>query len=167
MDLKQKQLETLLKLVDERDLTYLDYNKALSGMLQDTMLTAVVELLDVPTDQLEWLELSVSSSVLVLIMAVMYNPCEDTSPLLGPIPPDSNAVLIQKTLHIGLPLEMVFESSEIIKEFLLGVAHDDAVSEQTTNVQTPTPVTFDSSSLSKDQLSQMMAFQHLDTGSKQ
>lgn len=179
MDQKLKQIEQLLTLVDERDLSRLYYNKQISELIAPTMLLAVVEMLELPTDQIEWVDVEVTDTVLVLVINVMFDPSTQLSPFLDNGQINKDAALIQKSVRIGLPLPMVFAEPGEIKAFLyksLNIPDPNADPTQTeVKVDEPTEVKaedkpstiFDSASLTKDQIQQMLMFQHLTLGTKQ
>lgn len=160
MEQNVKQIEQLLAIVDERDLKRLEYNRQIADLVAPTFLTAVVEMLELPTDQIEWVDIDVTDSmVFTLKLSVTYTPGVDTSPFLGTAPTD-NAAFVQKNLRVSLPLSHVFDSVEDIKKLL----HRPPTTQATEPVQ---PVKFDPSAMSKDQIEQMLLFQHLTVGTKQ
>lgn len=176
MEQKLKQIEQLLTLVDERDLSRLSFNKQIAELIAPTMLMAVVQLLELPNDQIEWVDVEVTDTVLVLAIRVMFNPSSsELSPFLANQNINKEATLVEKTVRIGLPLPMVFAEPDEIKAYIRqvsGIADPNVeppVEASSTSVEVDKPSTdiFDSATLTKDQIQQMLMFQHLTLGTKQ
>lgn len=175
-----KQLEQVLLLIDQRDGQYMAVNKQIAELIAPTMLTAVVEILNVSTSKIEWMDLKVIENYLVLSCTVAYDPsAPDVSPLLaGPVvePGEIVPVEVQKILRIGVPLSKIFETSDHIKEYLLDsyaksqmkkepVSEEPAV-EGDEKVES-FDAQFDPKQLTREQINQMMYFQHMSVGIKQ
>lgn len=120
-------------------------------------------MLELPSDRVECVDIDVIDDVLMVAVVVTYDPQKDTSPFLGiPPVPAEGAVMVQKKVRIGLPMELVFSSTDEIKQFLRQPS-DYKAEAQPASVATQ----FDSSALSKEQVEQLLLFQHLNKGTQQ
>lgn len=178
MDNNLKQIQQLLLLFADREKSRNEYNQQIVKVLAPTTLSAVVELLGVPHDDIMWVDIDVVDSILLVVCQVTYDPNTELSPtlrqLVGPQLGETPAtnVRIERIFHFGLPLAVVFSSKEDIIDFL----HKSTASSKIEDVdKTNAPrsesasqyTTFDRKLLTKEQAQQLLYFQHITKGTKQ
>lgn len=133
----------------------LEYNRQIAELVNPTFITAVVELLDLPYDQIEWVDIDVTDVAFILVVSVTYTPGVDTSPFLGQSSVE-NAAMIQKNIRVSIPLSKLFDPVDEIKEYL---RQPSKATEPSKQIAMP--------SLTKEQIQQMLLCQHLTPGTKQ
>lgn len=187
MDEKLKQLETLLTMFDARDSMWAKHNKQIAGVIAPTVLAALYELFELDVDSIEWVDLQIMDSIVLIVCNVTYDPVNTQSSFLHRIDeaalPDT-PIQVQRYLRIGVPLAIVFSPKDEIKEFLMRIPvetpDDEDVSEEafapkhpelTDSVQrsgTKAKVHgFDTSTLDEDQLKRLMLYHHTVENTKQ
>lgn len=174
-----KQIEQVLTLLDKRDNEYLERNKQVAELIAPTMLTAIVDCLGVDPDNISWVDIKVYDVYLVLTCSVRFDP---NAPNLSVFLRDSNytpgspSVEVERPLRIGVPLAKVFDTAEEIKAFLMKPfvptdAVEQAGSDTSVKVEEVKKPTiddqFDAKTLTREQLNQMLYFQHMSVGIKQ
>lgn len=188
MDDKLKKLEILLSMFDARDTMWSKHNRQIATIIQPTVLEALVSLFDVGTDNIEWVDLQIMDTVMLIVCNVVYDPATTLSQFLNRIDsvkrPDT-PIQVQRFLRIGIPLAIVFSTKEEIIKFLLTIpvettdfadeeAHDifdpDLMENESNNV----PITkrsealgFDTADLSEEQIKKLMLYNRVAETTKQ
>lgn len=178
MDNNLKQIQQLLILFADREKSRNEYNQQIVKVLASTTLSAVVELIGVPHNDIMWVDIDVVDSILLVVCQVTYDPSAELSPtlrqLVGPEfgeAPASN-VRIERIFHFGLPLAVVFSSKEDIIDFLHKATASSKI-EDVNKIDTSRSevdsqyTTFDRKLLTKEQAQQLLYFQHVTKGTKQ
>lgn len=171
-------IEHLMGLFDHRHKLWTASNRKIASFINDGLLIAIQELLNLSDDALVWEEFQLVDTIVVLKFSITYNPAEPKTrflELVGPTNPTEPVLLIQRTLQIGVPLATVFLPRKEIKEWLMKMAEDtfgvtNPVESPTTEASAPveaTPSTFDPTQLTPDQVRQLLYFQQMTKGVKQ
>lgn len=193
-DEKVKKIETLLSMFDARDAMWGKHTRQIGALIQPTVLEALYDLFDVPTDSVEWMDLQIVETVLVVICNITYDPATTTSVFLqrvDQVKQPETPIQVQRLLRIGVPLAIAFSSKEEIKEFLTRIpveSTDDDTDEGAPTVsedlpeyegadpELPSPASqnkgasvlgFDTSDLSEDQINRLMLYHHAVEATKQ
>lgn len=162
MDEKLIAVEQLLSLFDAREQLLFDSNLHIAELLTPHALGALVELFNLPHDNVVWNHFDVIDEVLIVQVTVTYVPGEDVSEFLSIVAPSSATdapTQVEKTIQFGIPLLMAVGDKDKLKEWLVRVS--------TPNTQPPPPATkeepqqFNSGILTRDQLGQVLFFRHL------
>lgn len=170
MDQKLEQIEHLLSLFDEREQARLEINHKIVHHLAPSTLSAVIELMDVSADDIQWEDIRIVDTILLVVFSVTYDPSTTRSLILKKVKPTTSdgavPIEVQQMLHLSLPLAMAFDDKEMIKDFLL-----KAFAEPEPSVEEPSPVQDPEvpvdSALTKEQVRQMLYFQQQTKGIKQ
>lgn len=178
MDEKFEKIEEILELFDEREELWREYNEMIADRIMSTTLAALYELFGLPVDSVEWVDLQIAETALVVVCSVSYDSTTELSPFLKkldeatdtPIPVD-----VQRILRIAIPIASIFSPKEEIKEFLMGFSvnvkeEDEEINEKQHEKETPiqhTDAGFDRTKLSKEQIEQLLFFQQTIKGTKQ
>lgn len=118
--------ETLFvkRLFDERDAAYIASTQLIVDVIGPTVLEALYEVFNVPVDDVRWMDFHTTPNLLIVICSISFNPrrgvpefVEDT--VTDPIP-DVDQV-IEQTVRIGIPYEIVMTSPDRIVQFLDGL----------------------------------------------
>lgn len=187
MDEKIKQLETLLNMFDARDSMWAKHNKQIAGVIAPTVLEALYDLFELGTDSIEWVDLQIMETILLIVCNVTYDPVSTESSFLRRIDeatrPDT-PIQVQRYLRIGVPLAIVFSPKDEIKEFLMRVPVETTdgtdISDEVFEPEHPelTPSVpphatgskvqgFDTSTLNEDQIKRLMLYHHTVETTKQ
>jgi hypothetical protein len=167
-------LEQLLTLLNERDEAYAEYTEAIADAIRPTVLAALQELLNIKDSQVEWSEIYISMEDLALhiICTVTYTPSDVIPSFVTRMAPRviTDSPNDVRVVRIGIPIaysshpkdeilkflhQLVEEQQKIIPEPAITASGDIQVLDQ-----------FDLSDLSKDQVAQLLVFQHLNPGVK-
>lgn len=187
MDEKLKQIEGLLAMFDARDSMWSKHNRQIAAVISPTVLEALKELFELPDDNIEWVDLQIMENILLVVCNVTYDPVHTQSRFLqrvDEITAPDRPIQVQRYLRVGVPLAIVFSPREEIKEFLLRIPvettgddantaevyESDATPEDSTNVpiQSSSKVLgFDTSTLSEEQIKNLMLYHHTVEGTKQ
>lgn len=163
MEQNLEDIQRLLTVFDERDRQKEICNRKIAEILTPSVLGALVELFNLPDENVVWHDFNVLESVLVIRAAVTYDPAHEHShflTLIAPTLPTGSPIQVQKMIQFGIPLAMVFKDREELKDWFMKVAQPDEpvpppVKEQEQTTQ------FDGSQLTKDQLAQLLYFQRM------
>lgn len=193
MDDKLRQIEGLLAMFDARDAMWAKHNRQIAGVITATVLDALQELFELPDESIEWVDLQIMENILLVVCNVTYDPATTQSPFLQRVDevqqPD-RPIQVQRYLRVGVPLAIVFSPKEDIKEFLMRIpvetAGDDAgtaevyepdldpseVESDETLVYIPPKSStkvmgFDTSTLSEEQIKNLMLYNHTVESTKQ
>jgi hypothetical protein len=188
MEEKLKQIQSLLSMFDARDAMWSKYNKQIAAVISPTVLTALVDLFDLPEENVEWVDMQILDNILLVICNVTYDPVHTQSAFLQRVDEHkrpSTPIQVQRYLRVGVPLAIVFSPKEEIGEFLARIpvettgddedtveAYDSSeLAEDTTSVPpdktTTTVLGFDASNLTEDQLRNLMLYHHTTENTKQ
>lgn len=181
MDKNLEQIQQLLTVFDKRQQLHNKCNREIAEILTPTLLTAVVELINVPNESIVWEDMSVVQSVLVLQVEVTYDPAKEVSRFLSlvtsSIKDNAPPIQVQRSIALGIPLTMVFQDSDIIKDWLMRVAENlgmenEAQPKPPANAEAPPPPAvessrFDMTDLTTEQIQQVLFFQYQTEGTKQ
>jgi hypothetical protein len=159
-------LEDLLTLFDERETAYLAYTEAIVAKIQPTVLAALQELFGVTSDQIEWSDIRVSEEDVSLHIEckIQYLSTDVIPSVIVAItnhqqPDDIDSV---RVVRIGLPLVGAFKPKDMILAYLYKIIADqDKVA-----LDSAAPKQFDMSLLNKEQVAQVLVFQHQTNGVK-
>jgi len=182
MEQNLEQIQQLLALFDRREELNVEANKNIALALNDTVLIALYELFGLPHECLVWEDMQVVDAVLVLRVGVEYNPTGPMTNFLSRISVSTGfgngpPVKVNRTLQLGIPLTVVFQpKGQIINWFLEMAAHKFPQSDVVPPAPKPLDplpecatqaTSFDPTSLSQEQVSQLIYFQGLTKGTKQ
>lgn len=177
--------ETLFvkRLFEERDAAYIASTQLIVDVVGPTVLEALYEVFNVPVDDVRWLDFHTTPNLFIVICSISFNPrngvpefIEDT--IADPIP-DVDQIL-EQTIRIGIPYEIVMTSSERIVRFLDGLV-ESHMNGGPTLIEHNASTMFDVSEyepeivedktppiqpveLTEDQRLQMLMFQHMTEG---
>lgn len=124
MDDLIKKLEMLLTMFDTRDNTFSKNTRQIASVIQPTVLEALYDLFELERDQIEWLDLQVLETMLLVVCNVTYDPATNTSQFLSKVDEaqrPETPIQVQRLLRVGVPLVLVFSPKDEIKDFLLNV----------------------------------------------
>lgn len=143
MEHKMTQHAQLMALIADREAHYhTRTNEILSSVPNVTR--ALFDLIDIPEENMSWVDADIMDDLLVVAVTVSYAPDETpvfirTYAPLNSMVDDDDVENIEQLIRVGIPLVMVFEPSIDIITFLKSVT-------QPTTATAPSP-----SSLSADQ----------------
>lgn len=194
-DEKVKKLEHLLTMFDARDAMWSKHTRQIASVINPTVLDALRELFDVPSDDIEWMDLQIVETVLVIVCNITYDPMLTSSVLLQRVDQAQRPnvpIRVQRLLRIGIPLAVVFSSKEEVIEFLTKLPVETTDDEYTDDVNIDDPdlpeyegadadakpptsspagvaqvMGFDTSDLSEDQIKSLMLYRHASEATKQ
>lgn len=172
MEQNLEQIKQLLALFDKRQTLRNACNREIAAVLSPTVLSALFELVNVPTSDIVWEDIDVIQSVLVIRTEITYSPAQELSPYLNLVMPPlqgETPIQIQRTITLGVPLTMVFEEKETIKGWLMSVARENAASREPTAPPPQDQVSqfFNVAELTKEQMMQLLYFQQNTKGTTQ
>lgn len=185
MEEKLRQIESLLSMFDARDQMWAKHNRQIAKVITPTVLDSLVELFDLPTEDVEWVDLQLMENILLVICTVTYDPHTTQSTFLQRIDavkqPDT-PIQVQRFLRVGVPLAIVFAEKPEIKEFLSRIpvettedddefeihpAEDIEDTPQKLEIVASKVMGFDTNNLSEDQIKNLMLYHHTVDGTKQ
>lgn len=157
-------VEALVKVFDEHHQVENQHLRQVAEILTPTILTALFELFNVPSEDVVWESIHLIDSVLLINVDVTYNPSMELSPFLsavGTAHAGENPVQVQKTIQVGIPIHRAFDDKDTLKEWLQEAAlgksgisavppHDAQLNDAPSTVQ-----------LSKEQLASVLYFQQM------
>lgn len=165
-----KPIDKLFVLFDERDRLQDEVNNKIAVLVAPTVLTALYELFEVETWAIKWVSINLEENVLLVVVNVEYTSGPNTSRFLKQMDKAANAAPTARvrTLRVGIPVDMVFNTIDEIKKYLIGIADKVAgpVDDEVTP-QPPAKTEFNASELTKEQLEQLMLFQQIAPGETQ
>lgn len=163
MEQQLEQIEQLLFIFDEREKLTAACNREIAVALTPTVLSALFDLFNLPTESVVWEDFQIIESVLVLRATLTYDSAHELSPFLNLIVPPRDGVVpirIQKTIQFGVPLTKVFDDKDALKEWFMEVvakSTDQQPDSQSKEQLSAHP----DLNLTKDQVAQMLYFQKL------
>lgn len=176
----------LQELFAERDQAYADATQEIVDVIGPTLLEALYHIFGVPTDDVTWLDFQSTENLLIAICSVKYNPAVHTPQFIADTTEQPLKVdcIVEQTIRIGVPYEVVMKSSDEIINFINALAashknggptlieHTDireaeddevhAVSHEATS--TSDVSTFSPDGLTAEQKQQMLLMQHQTRG---
>lgn len=167
-------VEQLMVLIDERESIRLEYNKQIADVIGPTLLTAITNLIDLPAANMRWVDIEATELAIIVAVQVTYTAEHELNPfmltMLQVAPPD---LTITRVIRIATPIAVAFDPPSEIMDYLTMVTNSRTMKEATqteeyeplTEDDTGTP--FDDTVLTKEQVEQMMLFQHLSRGKQQ
>lgn len=163
---KNERLVELGQILEERDTIYDELTEAVFELIDNTVLTALLELFSVPDEQVTWLSVDVIEDLLVVSCFIEVSKAYPGSEFLRQlftsvgINLDQNESDSENIIKVGVPLMSVFEDKDkIIQQMTQSTTQMTAQEEQSTISENQ----FDSSSLTEDQILQMTLLQALNT----
>jgi hypothetical protein len=163
-------LEQLISLMQERDEVHAEYTVAIANMLHPTVLSALQEILGARNDQIEWTEIVISPEDLTLriMCAVTYSERDNIPAFVVASTPAEGlgAEGDTRMIRVGIPITYSLRPKEEIVAFfhqLITDGQQTSTGYEASEVIEPTPAStlqFDLSNLSKDQVVNLLAFQH-------
>jgi hypothetical protein len=174
MDNNLDGLEQLLTLINEREEAYAEYTEAIADVIRPTVLAALQELLNIKDHQVEWSEIYISMEDLALhiICTVTYGSDDVVPAFVTRIAPRvmTDSPNDVRVVRIGIPIAYSAHPKDEILEFLHQLVDEQqkAIPEPATVASGDTQVLdqFNLSKLTKDQVAQLLVFQHLNEGVK-
>lgn len=172
-------LDQLISLLSERDEVLAEYTAMIAELLKPTAFAALQELLEAKEHQLECSDIYLSMEDLALHITcdITYGPNDIVPAFVASVAPaqyanEKNQV---RSVRIGIPISYSTRPKAEILAFLQQLVKEN---KQLTPdpISTPTPDTqvkvqplaqFDLSELTKDQVAQLLVFQHHTTKEKQ
>lgn len=167
-------LDQLVGIVQERDDVYNEYTAAIFDMLQPTVLAALRDILEAKETQIEWSEVFIVPENLTvrIVCAVTYESTDTIPAFVAAIASTEPASASGDTrmIRIGLPIAHCLQPKDELVAFFRQLIADGEKTDTgyTAPDTTAAPVTvqFDLTNLSKDQVVQFLAFQHLTADGK-
>lgn len=159
--------DQLISLLSERDEVNAEYTAAIADILQPTALAALQELLQAKDHQIECSDIhfAIEDLALHITCDVTYGPNDPIPEFVVAIAPaqETEAGQQLRSVRIGIPIaystrpkqEILEFLQQLVKENLQGTSAPD-----TTTVKIQPTEQFDLSELSKDQIAQLLVFQH-------
>lgn len=186
MEEKLKQVEGLLAMFDARDGMWAKHNRLIAAVIKPTVLDALYDLFDVPSDDVEWVDLQLMETVMLVVCTITYDPASTGSIFLQQVDqakrPDT-PIRVQRFLRIGIPLAIAFSPKDEIKRFLLTLPVESTDDDNDIGVgpsllgESDAPLAalirgsemlgFDTSELSEDQIKKLMLYHHTAESTKQ
>lgn len=127
MEQNINEIELLLSVIDMRETLYTEHNRKIAEIITPTVLTALFELFELPSQHVVWDDFLVIDSILVIRVTVTCNTAESISPFLSVLAPSlsqaKSAVHVQRTMQFGIPLAKVFQDKEQLKTWFIDVAN--------------------------------------------
>jgi len=158
MDTELVQMEELLELFEEREQAIKYTTFKIFDKIQTPVLETLMELFDVPSENVEWNDIHFISGALLMICTITYNP-NDMSPfiekLFVPSPEEYQLSEVTKMMRVGVPITHAFKSKEEIKTFLNYIINqttenlEDSV-EFSSKIKDNTQLKFDPSAFKED-----------------
>ncbi len=173
MDTTLTQIEHLLMLLEEREETIEHLTSQVLATLKPTLLDVLSELFGMSDTNIEWLDVQLIDTVLLIICAVNYN-ADGATPYLKKLfatsdPVDSMDENI-KMIRIGIPVALAFGPRRDIIKFLHDTVDGAIIEKIETTVENTREISdnnsFDTSKLSSEQLEQLSLFTHQGKGAK-
>ncbi len=108
------------RLFEERDAAYIASTQLIVDVIGPTVLEALYEVFNVPTDHVRWLDFQTTPNLLIVICSISFNPTEGIPEFVEDTTNDVPMVnqVIDQTVRIGIPYEIVMADPEKIVEFL-------------------------------------------------
>lgn len=108
------------RLFEERDAAYIASTQLIVDVIGPTVLEALYEVFNVPTDHVRWLDFQTTPNLLIVICSISFNPSEGIPEFIADTTDDVPMVnqVIDQTVRIGIPYEIVMADPEKIVEFL-------------------------------------------------
>ena len=159
----------LVKLLEERDAAYARHTDVIIDVIGPTVLSALIELFEVPIESISWLEIQVSENILVVTSSVTYNPNENIPRIVSGIQAEAqedetSTSHAERLVRVGIPVELIFSPKERIIAFLTNIL-ETGIAQRVGGGAEPS-TEFDPSQLTRDQISQFLYMQHQNKGTK-
>jgi hypothetical protein len=175
MEEKLEHVQRLLSLFDDRETHKTAHNREIAAALNDGLLTALFELLGLPTEDVVWEDFFVLDSVIVVAVQITYDTAKERTEflrLIAPVKADKDVTRVTRSVKFGIPLLNAFEPLDQIKQHLINLARETtaATEEPPELVGPPKPppsTKFDAEPLSDDQLIALMAMRRISKATKQ
>lgn len=160
----EEMINRLMQLIEERDANTQEYNMSIAELVAPTFLSAVVHVLNVDQDHIEWVDANVVNSSFVIVINVTYDPKSNSSQFLQD-PDQEDEILSQKMLRIGVPLDRIFGEVDSIVDYLLSISTPEE--KEKSFRLTPALYQFDEDCLTDNQRQQLHYFQGYSGETKQ
>lgn len=108
------------QLFEERDVLYMEATQRIVDTIGPTVLEALYQTFAVPTNDVHWLDFQSTEHLLIVICSISYNPSVHTPAFIRDTVPNVPRVdfLIEQTIRIGIPYEVVTKDAAEIVDFL-------------------------------------------------
>lgn len=157
-DVEEKTIE-LVRKIQERVLIVNSLTTSILQELEPTVLTAFLELIQQPDNNVAWVEVGNTNVNLMLVCIVTYVP-NNMNVFLRHLLKETSKDTTERTqfLHIGVPLTHVFSHKNIIKRFLIEASGIPTIGSNVPETTTPvkSDAAFDLSLLTDEQKKQIM-----------
>lgn len=106
-------------LFNKRDAAYINTTQQIVDTISTTVLPALYEVINVPTDNVKWIDFQTTDTLMVVVCSVGYLPSDVPtfiSDMSGEIPdvPD----MVEQIVRIGIPYEFVLAPPDQIVEYM-------------------------------------------------
>ena len=156
----------LLELMAERDEMYDEYTEAIADMIGPTVLNALAELFEADLSKIEWSGISHSlrEASLRITCTIWYDHADDIPQFVQDLTVEMHGEENEnvRILHVGIPIDMVFRPQSELVMFFTKVITGETPSANLIVDNNE----FDSSTLTAEQIQQLLVFQHDTLGSK-
>lgn len=175
-------IQALIELFNKRERLYDHISNEIADMIGPSLLEGLITFFGAKYENVVWLDLRLTDLTIEIAASVGHG-CDETVPELieklaptEPIPDGEDVVLIQRIMKIMIPLGYAFKPKDVIVKFLTEqIGEQSSPTEYIPTVLIKEPSTyqegeveetehatsqFDPSGLSKDQIHQMLIFQH-------
>jgi len=177
---QNKKLRVLAELLEERDRVYLDHTKNILELLAPTLLIAVTSFFNLDQRQIHWHEVKTHDATVSLLATVFLD--QDSNPI--EVDGETDQFETSKIIRITFPIDVIFQPVENIVDWLttqeIQHVEQDMMVDRLHEPDQPlhselnelgavdrSTNEFDSNGLSRDQIQQMLFFQHQSKGTKQ
>ncbi|MGZ8924286.1 MAG: hypothetical protein ACXW2E_00250 [Nitrososphaeraceae archaeon] len=143
------QLEEFISTIKQRDQALGQYTIKLFSLIHDTFISALIELLDIPVSNIEWVDLFILDKIVIVTCTIIECDRTSLSPFLKFALDGHDGM---DSIRIGLPIYYIFKDKEIIKDFLTTVIKERQAKTQKVESE------FDITKLSQFQLEQLSLF---------
>lgn len=161
MNKQLQDLDTLISLIEERDDAYDQLTEAAIDLLQPTLLTAIVSVLNVDEALVTWITVNVDDTSVIVTCSVNLPYEVLAQQRYAPVLLDPNDVLENEQIfHLGVPLAYAVASPEDTATYINQMIEDTLsqvnVDEVATSTSTIPEPEFDTSSMSSAQIMQLL-----------
>jgi hypothetical protein len=159
---KSKKQEALVEMFEDRDEFYKQTTARILDYIGPTALEALINLFDVPVENVTWIEVQLIENIVLIIVSIDYEkdqPVPSAILELSPNIPTSIGNTVTRLLRIGLPIDQIFDSSETIYEYLIATVKEitnQREAQPNTTRQSKPVEEFDMTELSHEQRFQLL-----------
>ena len=176
---QQANILRLIELFEERDKLYQSSTEQICDLIGPTTLEALIDVFNVPPENVTWLEVQLVEDILLLVASIAYDEGQRVPDLilaLSPLPDDGQPSI--RLFRVGLPVDLIFQPKTEILEYLKKASqlrmnpHEGSVPIVHDEESVEIPVhhepqeEFDTSGLTHEQIQQMLVFGKESKGTK-